>query len=68
MRFRKAIRLCGLLLALSAGRFHASAFLPPTDTVGPLTLSIADPGEVTVLDKPLQIHVPPNSMAVSDLL
>ena len=35
----------------------ALAFLPPEDTAGPLTLSIADPGEVKALNQPLPITV-----------
>jgi hypothetical protein len=47
----------GILAALLAGTFTASAFLPPEDTEGPLTLSIADPGEVEALGQPLSIKI-----------
>jgi hypothetical protein len=57
MRFRKILPAAGLLLAALAGVFTASAFLPPVDTVGPLTLSIADPGAVTATDRPLRIDI-----------
>ena len=35
----------------------AWGFNPPTDTAGPLTIRIADPGEVRALDKPLAMPV-----------
>ena len=45
--------LCTLLAVPSA----AWAFNPPTDTAGPLTIRIADPGEIQALDKPIAVPV-----------
>lgn len=57
MRFPKVIPAGGVLLAAFTCVCTAFAFLPPRDTAGPLTLSITDPGEVTVLGRPLSISV-----------
>jgi len=57
MRFRKAISLWGVLLGCFTSVFCASAFLPPEDTAGPLTLSIAGPGEAIVPGQPVRITV-----------
>lgn len=40
-----------------AGLISAFAFLPPEDTAGSLTLSIEDPGQVTVLGQPMRLNV-----------
>lgn len=47
------IMLAGLLAVPST----AWAFNPPTDTAGPLTMRIADPGEIRALDKPIAVPV-----------
>ena len=57
MRVRKVIPTVVCLLAVFVCAFSAFAFSPPRDTAGPLTLSIADPGEVTVLGRPLRIDI-----------
>ncbi|MEI8309873.1 MAG: hypothetical protein WCH98_03865 [Verrucomicrobiota bacterium] len=57
MRFRKVIPVVASLLAAFTCVCTAFAFLPPSDTAGPLTLSIADPGEVTVPGEPLRIDI-----------
>ena len=50
-----------LLLAVSSilvfGALVARAFPPPTDRSGPLTMTIADPGEVRALEKPITVPV-----------
>ena len=56
-RFRRAINSLGFLLGLFASVFCASAFSPPEDTVGSLTLTIGDPGKVTALGQPLNVAV-----------
>jgi hypothetical protein len=43
--------------ALLLGASPAPAFLPPTDRNGPLTVTIADPGEVQALEKALAVPV-----------
>ncbi len=48
--------LC-LLCTLLAVPSTAWAFNPPTDTAGPLTIRIADPGEIRALDKPIAVPV-----------
>ncbi len=57
MRYRKTLPFRSVLLATFTGAFYAYAFLPPEDTAGPLTLSIADPGEVEMLGQPLRLNV-----------
>ena len=57
MRYRGIISLVGILLGLFTGAFCALAFSPPEDTAGPLTLSIADPGEVVALGQPISITI-----------
>ena len=57
MRFRKTISSLGVFLAIFSYVFSLSAFLPPKDTAGPLTLSIAYPGEVTTLGQALRINL-----------
>jgi hypothetical protein len=42
---------------LLLGALAAHAFLPPTDRNGPLTVAIADPGEVQALEKPIAVPV-----------
>ena len=39
------------------GAPSAPAFLPPTDRNGPLSVSIADPGEIQALGKALAVPV-----------
>ncbi len=51
---RKANAVSALLLAIATSAF---AFSPPQDTAGPLTIRIADPGEMRALDKPLAVPV-----------
>ncbi len=46
-----------LLIALPATRIPVAAFTPPQDTQGPLTVEIADPGEVTKLEQPMPVAV-----------
>jgi hypothetical protein len=55
---RKIVRwfIC-VLLGLFVESLSVHAFLPPEDTVGPLNLSIANPGPVTVLGQSIQITV-----------
>src|ERR1700722_5306574 len=57
MCFRKNIGVGIVLLAIFTGVFSLFGFLPPEDTAGPLTLSIADPGEITVLGRPFRLNV-----------
>ena len=57
MRFRKIVSFDSAFLFAFLCVFSAFAFLPSEDTVGPLTLSITNPGEVTVLGKPLRLSV-----------
>jgi len=57
MRFQKTILFGVVLPAMFTAAFSAFAFSPPVDTAGPLTLSIADPGEVTALGQPLRVSV-----------
>ena len=57
MRFQKAVFFCWVLLAVFLGVRSSWAFTQPVDTVGPLTLSMADPGEVTALGQPLRLSV-----------
>ena len=51
------VLLVVILAALYACSFPAFAFLPPVDTAGPLTLSIADPGEIKALGQPMSITI-----------
>ena len=48
--------LMGITLLLSAIT-SAPAFTPPRDTAGPLTVIIADPGEVNALNKSVAVPV-----------
>ena len=57
MNFRNTIRLGVLLLAQFAGLHGLYGFLPPTDTAGPLTISIEGSGEVEMLGQPLPFAV-----------
>ena len=57
MRFSKAVFTSCILLAVFVCVRSSHAFTQPVDTVGPLTLSIADPGEVTALGQPLRLSV-----------
>ncbi len=57
MFHRTIIRTGALLLAIFAGMVSAPGFLPPTDTAGPLTLSIKDPGIVNALGQPFPLSV-----------
>ncbi|MCX6908289.1 MAG: NEW3 domain-containing protein, partial [Verrucomicrobia bacterium] len=45
------------IAALLAAELPSPAFTPPRDTAGPLTVSIADPGEVTALEKSIAVLV-----------
>ncbi len=45
------------LMLLAAKLPIAHAFNPPTDTQGALTVSIAEPGDVTALEKPIAVPV-----------
>jgi len=67
MRFRKTRQAGCFLLAAFACVHPAFAFLPPVDTAGPLTLSIADPGEVTALGRPLRIDITLNNAGPAKL-
>ena len=53
----KRIRLLIMLGGLLALHSTAWAFAPPMDTAGPLTIRIADPGEIRALDKPIAVPV-----------
>ena len=46
-----------VLAVLLWGALAARAFLPPTDHNGPLTVTIADPGEVQALEKSIAVPV-----------
>lgn len=54
--FRPLRSLYGIA-ALLAAALPSLAFTPPRDTAGPLTVSIADPGEVTALEKSIAVPV-----------
>ena len=54
---RMIIRTGTLLVAILAGMVSAPGFLPPTDTAGPLTLTIENPGEVNALGEPHPLKV-----------
>lgn len=49
--------LLRLLLSAALCATPASAFNPPKDSAGPLTVEIADPGEVTSLETPVEASV-----------
>lgn len=52
---KKILFVIPAFLLLCSQATHA--FLPPTDRNGPLTIAIADPGEVQALEKPIPIPV-----------
>lgn len=53
----RSLRYCGLLLFTLAFISAAWAFSPPEDKAGPLTMRIADPGEVQALNKSIAVPV-----------
>jgi len=48
---------CAIALTLLSFALPVLAFSPPEDTAGPLTIKIAEPGEVTALEQPLSVPV-----------
>ena len=57
MKKLRSLRSLFGIAALLAAAALAPAFTPPRDTAGPLTVSIADPGEVKALDKSIAVPV-----------
>ena len=57
MRSPISVPFGSALLGVFVCVLSSFAYLPPVDTAGPLTLSVTDPGEVTVLGRPLHLTV-----------